>query len=205
MFNDFRLIVGLGNPGPRFHTTRHNAGFLLVDRLIDKWSAKLIESNQLYSLWEAISGDVRLQLMKPMTYMNLSGNALLSYPRFEDIDRDAILVAYDDVALPVGRIRVRPKGTAGGQRGMQHIVDCLGTTAIPRLRIGIGAPGPAGPSRSDYVLGQFGREEWCHFQAGLEAAEDAAALWLTAPMDLVMNRFNVKDMPGDGATDNEPT
>lgn len=186
-----RLIVGLGNPGPTYSRTRHNAGFMLIDRLIDRWCAKPVPSARQFLLWQCVRDKARVFLMKPLTFMNLSGNAVAEFLQELPMDRDKMMIAYDDIALDLGQIRIRAKGSDGGQKGLRHIGEVLGTAALTRLRLGIG-PQPDNISRVDYVLMPFSDSEWIPFNhachRGCEAMED----WLKVSLQIVMSRYNAK-------------
>ena len=187
-----RLITGLGNPGRDYAGTRHNAGFLLVDRLIESLGAKEVRSPGHSVLWAAHVGDVQVFLMKPLTYMNLSGHAVISFLQEYPIPVSDILIAYDDVAIPVGALRLRPSGSAGGQKGIRHIMECLETDQVPRLRIGIDGPARQGRPLPDFVLEEFGSEEAPLIEDALTRAAEAATLWLREEITAVMAMFNAK-------------
>ena len=187
-----KLIVGLGNPGHNYVRTRHNAGFLLLDLLVERFDAKPSRDHSDYLLWTAEHAACRLFLMKPLTYMNLSGRALISFLSEVPIDLDCILVAYDDVALPLGTIRVKPSGSAGGQKGMKHIIETLESRELPRLRIGIGTEDTATYPLVDWVLGNFEENELPLIANALDRAADACLGWLEADVESLMARFNSK-------------
>lgn len=204
------MIVGLGNPGERFEGTRHNAGFLLVDRLMERFGPGKVEHHEHYFLFSATWREKRLYLMKPMTFMNLSGRAVMSFLRRRDIEPRRLLVAFDDVALPLGSIRIRPRGSSGGQKGMRHMIETLGTAEIPRLRIGIRprndpaeVAGNPHESLTELVLGGFSEEERPIIGGALEHAADAACMWLTEDFATVMSGFNTRGDP-DPSIDRGP-
>lgn len=154
-----KLICGLGNPGAKYNGTRHNVGFMLVDALADgasfseKWEAALCEIS--------LNGEKTL-LMKPLTYMNLSGKALAKVCQFYKIPLEDMTVVYDDIDLPLGELRFREQGSAGTHNGMKSVIECLGTQAVPRLRIGIESRGTTAPEQMalhDFVLAPFLEEE----------------------------------------------
>ncbi len=187
----FRLIVGLGNPGAKFAGTRHNAGFLLLDRLIDRWLATPREGGGNFLLWSAPGPSCEtVFLMKPTTYMNLSGDAVSAFMARHDLAPEHLLVAYDDVALPVGRIRLRANGSAGGQKGIAHIMAMLGHEEVPRLRLGIDSVLRQGRPLPDFVLETFADEEAQLVSAALDRAEEAVNCWLAEGMAPAMARFN---------------
>ena len=182
-----KLIVGLGNPGPHYTGTRHNTGFDVVDVLAGRWNIRM--ATEKFHAWFG-DGDVRgerVVLLKPTTYMNRSGLAVLAAGRFYKIDLEQLLVISDDSALPVGRLRMRARGSAGGHNGLQDIIDRLGDDAWCRLRIGIGEP--IGMS-ARYVLNRFGEEEKVTMQRATQRAADAVECWIEEGADLTMTRFN---------------
>ena len=147
------LIVGLGNPGAKYENTRHNMGFRAVELLAEEKGVKLnkVKFKSAYSIFE-FSG-ARCLVMKPQTYMNLSGEAVGEAARFYKIPADRVLVIYDDVSLPVGKLRIRPSGSAGGHNGIKSIIAHLGTQEFPRIKIGTGAPAGGGDEMVDWVIG----------------------------------------------------
>ncbi len=187
-----RLIVGLGNPGRDYAETRHNAGFLLVDHLIERFGAQEERGESTYLLWSARRAGRRVFLMKPVTYMNRSGLALVSFLQRFPLRPLSILVIFDDVALPLGLIRIKPSGSAGGQKGMGHIIRTLETSDIPRLRIGIDSQFRNGLPLPDFVLSPFHPEEEPLAREALARAAAAAELWLCSEMTTLMARFNTK-------------
>ncbi|MFI5346263.1 MAG: aminoacyl-tRNA hydrolase [Elusimicrobiota bacterium] len=180
-----RLVVGLGNPGSEYERTRHNVGFRLVDRLVGGadpfW--KDFKGLGVVSKW----GDV--WVAKPMTYMNESGQFVRQFADYHNIPVGDILAVYDELALPLGKVRLRKKGSAGGQKGMKSIINHFGTEEVSRLRIGIG-PQPERMDAADFVLGRFKPAEEKDLEDGLARAEDAARTVLENGMDVAMNRFN---------------
>ena len=147
------LVVGLGNPGERYEDTRHNVGFLTIDALAERKQVPVqrLKYRALTHLVEL--GGVKVLLMKPVTYMNLSGEAVGEAARFYKIPADRVLVIYDDVSLPVGKLRIRPSGSAGGHNGIKSIIAHLGTQEFPRIKIGTGAPAGGGDEMVDWVIG----------------------------------------------------
>lgn len=188
-----KLIAGLGNPGKEYENTRHNSGFMAVDLLAEKcgvfsWSEK----------WNALVANVRIGgqavlLMKPLTYMNNSGSAVSQAVHFYQIEPEDILVLHDDMDLPAGSVRIRKKGSSGGQKGMKSILNALGTTDIARIRIGVGhsARGEHGDV-PDWVLSPVPKAEQEIYRTALQASADAAYAWVSEPLDLVMSRYNIK-------------
>ncbi len=183
-----KLVVGLGNPGSRYANTRHNVGFMVLDRLARRCNVDINKKqcNALTGLG-TMAGH-RVCLAKPQTYMNLSGEAVSCLARFYKVSPKDMLVIYDDRDLPVGRIRLREKGSAGGHRGLQSIIGMLGTSDIPRLRIGIGRPEEM--EAVDHVLGRFSAEERPLIEEALERSLEAVEVALAEGMEAAMNKFN---------------
>ena len=183
-----KIITGLGNPGPQYAETRHNIGFLVVDMLAEMF--KLEFRPKFQGLWADgnIEG-VRVMLLKPMTYMNLSGRSLRELVSFYKIQEEDILIAYDDMDLPLGKIRFRNRGSAGGHNGMKSVLRELETDNFWRLKIGVGRPSaewdPAG-----YVLAPFTAEEEPTLEEVLERVEKAVLLWLKGEVVQAMNVYN---------------
>lgn len=192
------LIVGLGNPGARYAGTRHNAGFLLVDHLVSCFRAEPSDDEGNYLLWKGLGPDGEtVYLMKPLTYMNLSGDALARFLSHTPVELNDVLIAYDDISLPVGRMRLRGRGSAGGQKGIKHIIETLGTSDVPRLRIGIDSPLRAGRPLPDFVLEEFAEEETDMVKAVLDLAQQATVFWVQSGMQQAMARFNGNPSHGE--------
>lgn len=184
-----KCIVGLGNPGWKYRKTRHNVGFMVIDELAKRFQTKLSEKKFKgeYAI-ERINGE-GLILVKPQTFMNLSGECLRPLVDYYGIDPDHTLVIYDDLDLPTGRIRLRKKGGHGGHNGVRSVIDHLGTKDFKRLRIGIGRP--KGPMPIvNYVLQKFDRAEQEEAKLGILTGADAAEAWLRESFDDLMNRYN---------------
>lgn len=182
-----RLVVGLGNPGPEYEGTRHNVGFDLVDRLARERGLKWEKAHKFRAkIATAKDGVV---FAKPLTYMNLSGNAVARLMRHHRLGPDRLLVLYDDTALPPGGLRFRPGGSAGGHNGIKSLLGSLGTEAFPRLRIGIG-PAPDNGDLVEHVLGRFTDEERAEMEKVLEIAAEGVNCALSAGLDAAMNRYN---------------
>ena len=181
----FRLLVGLGNPGREYAGTRHNVGFMIADRLAAKGRAEF-RTERGWKAAVAKTGD--LLLCKPQTYMNLSGESVRAVSDFYKIAPAEVLVVLDDTALPLGRLRLRPDGSAGGHNGLQSVIEHLGTPAVPRLRVGIGAAEPGGAV--EHVLGRFSLEEQPVLGQSLDRAEAAIACALERGLQAAMNAFN---------------
>jgi len=185
-----RLIAGLGNPGPEYEHTRHNIGFLVVDRLAAHFELRWKKSTKQDALL-AKSGD--LILVKPMTYMNRSGEPLAKLARSFNIDAREILVVLDDLALPLGRLRLRAGGGPGGHNGLESIIVRFGTEDIPRLRIGIGAAPREGSV--DYVLSRFFEEEKPLVRSTIDRAAEAVKCAIDNGLVSTMNTFNKTEEP----------
>ena len=183
------LIVGLGNPGEKYANTRHNMGFLTVDLLAEKAGVKLnkVKFKSAYNLLEL--GGARCLVLKPQTYMNLSGEAVREAAQFYKIPADHVLVIYDDISLPVGKLRVRPNGSAGGHNGIKNIIAHLGTQDFPRIKIGVGAPGDSG-DMIDWVIGAPSQAERKVLLEMFEKAIEAAACIIENGTQKAMNAFN---------------
>jgi len=180
-----RLVAGLGNPGPEYASTRHNVGFLVVDRLAEQFGSTWERSTK----WDAVVtkyGEVFL--LKPMSFMNRSGHPLFAVAQFYKIDPAEILVVLDDFALPLGRLRLRAGGSPGGHNGLESIIAQLGTEEIPRLRIGIGAAPSAGSV--DYVLSRFFEEEKPLVRSTIDRAAEAVKCAIDNGLVSAMNTFN---------------
>lgn len=187
--NGLKLIVGLGNPGKQYAKTRHNVGFDVIDELSERFSIPLDQAKLkgLYGIG-FIKGE-KVLLLKPMTYMNLSGESIRAVIDYYQMDLDDLLVIYDDLDLPVGKIRLRQKGSAGGHNGIKSTIAHLGQQQFNRIRIGIDRP-KNGMSVPDYVLGRFFSEEQIEIQTAVKKSADACEAWLNKPFLQVMNEFN---------------
>ncbi len=184
-----RILAALGNPGPEYAGTRHNLGFMLADRLAS-------EAGSVWRGWkgegecaEAVLGGIKVWLFKPMTYMNNSGLPLRRFAEMKGAALSGLLVCYDELALPFGSLRVRPDGSSGGHKGLASILNHLGTQEIARLRMGIG-PRPERRDASDFVLGNFSKEERLVLPAFLDRAAAAAAEVFCGGVEKAMNAFN---------------
>lgn len=184
-----KLIVGLGNPGKQYENTRHNIGFEVIDELSDRFSIPLNQSKfkGLYGI--GFHQGEKVILLKPLTYMNLSGESIRAVCDYYQIDIENIVIIYDDLDLPVGKIRLRQKGSAGGHNGIKSTVAHLGTQEFNRIRIGIDRP-KNGMKVPDYVLGRFHDEERPLTQEAVKKSAAACEAWLEKPFLQVMNEFN---------------
>lgn len=184
------LLVGLGNPGSKYESTRHNMGFLAVDGLARR---KGFRFNKLrFRAWTAewmVNGE-KVLVMKPQTYMNLSGESVGAAARFYKIPAEHILVVSDDIDLPVGKLRLRSAGSAGGHNGLKNIIQHLGSERFPRIKVGVGSPKQAGYEVVDWVIGMPMGEEQKVLLEALDRAAQAIPAVITQGMDRAMNRFN---------------
>jgi len=183
------LLIGLGNPGREYLDTRHNVGFMLIDRLIVRLNARGLKVQSKAVVTNAMYEDRKLILAKPQTYMNLSGQSAQGLLSFYKLPVENMLIAHDDLDIPFGTIRIRPKGGPGGQGGMASTIEQLGTKDFPRLRIGIGRP----PGRMDpaaYVLQNFSREEMKVLSEIVDRAADAALTFVLEGLNKAMNKYN---------------
>ena len=183
------LLIGLGNPGREYRDTRHNVGFMLIDRLAVRLDARGMKVQSKAIITTATYLERKLILAKPQTYMNLSGHSAQGLLNFYKIPIENMLIAHDDLDIPFGTIRIRPKGGPGGQRGMASTIEQLGTKDFPRLRIGISRP----PGRMDpaaYVLQDFSREDMKILSDVLDRAADAALDFVVDGVNKVMNKYN---------------
>lgn len=183
------LLIGLGNPGREFRDNRHNFGFMLIDRLIVRLNARGMKVQSKAIVTTATYEERKLILAKPQTYMNLSGQSIQGLAHFYKVPIENILVAYDDLDLPFGTIRLRPGGGAGGQKGFASAIEKLGTKDVARLRLGIGRP----PGRMDpaaYVLQDFSRDEMKILSELLDRAADAALTFVVDGLNKAMNEYN---------------
>lgn len=191
------LLVGLGNPGPRYRGTYHNVGFDVVDEIARRHAAQFgaAPADALVARVRRPGGDVLLA--KPLTFMNLSGRAVGDLQRFYKVDPEALLVVTDDVNLVSGRLRLRARGSAGGHNGLKSIIGSLGTDAFPRLRVGVGRGDPR-RDLSDHVLARVPAEERDALRAAVELAADAAECFVEAGILEAMNRFNAGPKTTEG-------
>lgn len=185
------LIVGLGNPGREYENTRHNAGFDALDALAEKLGTEVKEKKHRGLCGKGMIGIEKVILLKPQTYMNLSGESVRAAADFYKIDNEHMIVLYDDIDLDVGKLRVRAKGSAGGHNGIKNIIAHMGTQEFPRVRIGVGAK-PDRMDLADHVLGRFPQVERPVMEDAFEEAAEAAIAIVEDGIDAAMNRFNRK-------------
>ncbi len=184
------LVAGLGNPGREYENTRHNAGFVAADMLADKFNMSFSKSK-----FDALYGDCviageRVLVVKPQTYMNLSGNAVQKLASFYKIPAEKLIVMHDDVSLDVGKIRIRRKGSAGGQKGLANIIQMMGTEEIPRIKIGVGGKPHPDYDMKDWVLGKIPQEQQADFKTACENAVKAVEEIIARGIDSAMNKYS---------------
>ena len=184
------LVVFLGNPGPRYEGTRHNAGFMTADAFA---KAHRVEINR--ARFRALTGvcelgEEKVLLMKPQTYMNLSGEAVQQAVRFYKIPPQHVLVVSDEIALPIGKLRVRAKGSAGGHNGLKSIIACLGTEEFPRIRLGVGAPPHPDYDMADWVLSSFKNQDAADMEKAAARAAEAVECYILHGPERTMNLYN---------------
>ncbi|MDW0114684.1 aminoacyl-tRNA hydrolase [Sporosarcina saromensis] len=184
-----KMIIGLGNPGKQYEMTRHNVGFHVIDELAKQMDAPAMQLkfNGAYTIIHRPEGKVLL--VKPLTYMNLSGECVAPLMDYYDIHPDEIVVIYDDLDLAPGKLRLRQKGSAGGHNGMKSLIAHLGTDTFNRIRIGVGRP-TGGMKVSDYVLSSFSKEEQPLLDEMVKKSASACLDWLKSPFLDVMNHYN---------------
>ena len=200
-----KILIGLGNPGRDYVGTRHNVGFELIDQLASRmgWIGSAEQFNTMArNKFDALTldgtvslasgGSEKLLLVKPMTYMNLSGRTVLAAMSFYQLTPADVLVVLDDIALPSGKIRIRPGGSSGGHNGLKDIEQVLGTSQYPRLRIGVDAPPPRVPQK-DYVLGKFTPDQRSRIDPALGRAAGAVVTWIDKGIEMAMSQFNAEE------------
>lgn len=186
------MIVGLGNPGSQYDRTRHNVGFRTVDLIANQLGVKIDKAKYKSLIAIAPLGEEKILLVKPQTFMNLSGQAVLWASQFYKIPAERIIILSDDISLPVGRIRVRAEGSAGGHNGLKSIITDLGTQAFPRVRIGVGEKPHPDYDLADWVLSNFSAQEETALAPALENASQAALTLLREGVQSAASKFNGK-------------
>ena len=184
------LIVFLGNPGPRYEMTRHNAGFMAADAMAREKNLSINKSRFKALTATCDVGGESVLLMKPQTFMNLSGDAVSQAVKFYKIPPEHVIVVSDEISLPIGKLRIRTKGSAGGHNGLKDIIAKLGTDAFPRIRIGVGAPPHPDYDMADWVLSSFKNQDAEDMLAAAARAAEAAQCYISQGADRAMNRFN---------------
>ena len=187
-----KVIVGLGNPGRQYENTRHNIGFITIDRIAEKLGIRMNRSKFRSTVGEGMTGSGKVLLAKPETYMNDSGLAVHDIMDFYKIGPEDLIVVYDDFDIPEGSVRIRPFGSAGTHNGMRSIVRLLGTDRFPRVRIGTGKTDMESRELVGFVLGGFSKDEVSIMENAVDLARDACICWLDNGIDLTMNRYNVR-------------
>ena len=186
------LVVGLGNPGKQYEATRHNMGFDTIDHLVEDYNVPQggVKFNAMYG--KTMIGGEKVILMKPLSFMNLSGGPVREMANYFKIDPETeLIVIYDDIDLDPGQLRIRKKGSAGGHNGIKHIIQQLGTQNFVRIKVGVGAK-PKGWDLADHVLGRFDKEDRALIEEAQERACKAVELILTDSVDAAMNEYNKK-------------
>jgi PTH1 family peptidyl-tRNA hydrolase len=184
-----KLVVGLGNPGRKYHQTRHNVGFDVVARLAEQHSVGRVQSKFHGEMTDFQAAGDKVLLLRPLTYMNRSGTSVQAACDFFKLPLDRLLVVCDDFNLPLGKLRFRPHGSAGGQKGLQHIIRQLGSDQFARLRVGIGPP-PEGWNVADYVLSRFHQEEREVVATTIQRAARGVLDWVEHDVSFCMNQYN---------------
>lgn len=184
------LIVGLGNPGKEYEKTRHNAGFMALDKIADKFGAGSVKTKNKAQIMDCRIAGKRVLLVKPQTYMNLSGEAVGPISRYYKVAKENVFVIFDDISLPVGGIRLRKKGSAGGHNGIKSLISHLGSEDFPRLKIGVGAKPHPDADLKNHVLGGIPKEQLSDFEKALDNAVLATEEMLKNGIESAMNKFN---------------
>lgn len=185
------LIVGLGNPTNQYAGTRHNIGFSVITQIADANNINMNEKAHKAICGKGYIGGQKVLLMKPQTYMNLSGEAVRSAMDFYKLEKEELIVIYDDISLDVGQLRIRKKGSAGGHNGIKNIIAHLNTDEFMRIKVGVGNK-PEGWDLADYVLGRFPEEELLSVREAVRLASDACECMLVEGIDTAMNQYNKK-------------
>jgi len=194
-----KMIVGLGNPGRKYETTRHNVGFIVVDEIAKQLNITNYQNKFNAHIATAEYKGEKILLVKPQTYMNLSGEAVLNLAQYYKIDTQDVLVINDDMDLPVGTIRIRSFGGAAGQKGLKNIIDLLKTNKVPRIRIGIDKNPQI--EAADYVLGKFEKETIPFVKDTIIRAKEAALMIVSVDVETAMNAYNMKINGNNTTTD----
>ncbi len=186
------IIAGLGNPTREYENTRHNIGFMTIDMLAEKYDISVTTCKHKALIGKGVINGVKAVLVKPLTYMNLSGEAIREIVDYYKVDATSeLIVIYDDISLDVGQLRIRKKGSAGGHNGIKNIIANLGHDTFMRIKIGVGEK-PKGYDLVDYVLGHFAGEELTVIRESIEKADGALQLMLEGRVDAAMNEYNTK-------------
>lgn len=183
------VIVGLGNPGKKYENTRHNVGFCTIDYLSAKYAIKVNRLKHKALIGDGVIEGERVLLVKPQTFMNLSGESINEIAEWYKLPMDSLVVIYDDVDLPAGTIRIRPKGSSGTHNGMKSVIYQLQSDEFPRIRIGIGKA-PEEWDLADYVLSRFSGEEGAEIAGSIQRAAEAAVMIVKSGVEAAMNAYN---------------
>ncbi len=183
------IIVGLGNPGKDYEMTRHNVGFRVIDKLADEYNIDVREKKHKGLIGKGVVDGNKVVLVKPQTYMNLSGECVREVMDYYKEEPENVIVVYDDISLDVAKLRVRPKGSAGGHNGIKSLIAHLGTDVFPRVKFGVGDK-PKGRDLADYVLGHFSKEENIEIEDRLKTACDAIVCIMNEDCASAMNKYN---------------
>lgn len=193
-----KILMGLGNPGPRYEGTRHNVGFAIADRLVQRLRTTYSVGYRCV-LARGRAGDTTVIIVKPMTYMNRSGEIVTFLMREYGTSPDDLLVVFDDMSLPIGRLRLRAGGSSGGHNGVKSVIECLGTDAFPRLRVGIGLPSASCKNgATEHVLSRFTKSETAIVSQVEDLAVDAALTFVSDGIEAAMSMFNSKCISREG-------
>ena len=189
------IIAGLGNPTKEYENTRHNIGFMAIDALAEKYNISVMECKHKALIGKGMINGNKVVLVKPLTYMNLSGEAIRSVIDYYKVDEtQELIVIYDDISLDVGQLRIRKKGSAGGHNGIKNIIANLGTQNFPRIKVGVGEK-PKKYDLADYVLSHFSKAERELMEEGYQKAVKAVEMLLDGEMEAAMNEYNRKVKP----------
>ena len=183
------IIVGLGNPGKKYEHTRHNAGFDVLDILAEEYDIKIDKIKHKALIGEGRIGSEKVVLVKPQTYMNLSGESVQSVFQFYKVDMDHLSVVYEDIGLDIGKLRIRKKGSAGSHNGMKSIIKCLGSQDFTRIRVGVSKPEP-NRDLADFVLSRVPKDQSDDMRSGLEKAVKTVEEIIRTDIDMAMNKYN---------------
>ena len=186
------VIVGLGNPDKKYEHTRHNIGFDVIDALADKYNISVTDKKHKALCGSGVIEGMKVLLVKPQTYMNLSGESVAELVNYYKLDPESeLIVVFDDISLEPGNIRIRKKGSAGGHNGIKNIIANLGSSVFPRIKVGVGEK-PKGYDLADYVLGKFSKEDRVLMEEGYDLACEASALIMQGAIDQALNEYNQK-------------
>lgn len=183
------IIMGLGNPGKKYENTRHNAGFDVIDELAKRLNVSVDKIKHKALIGEARIGTEKVILVKPQTYMNLSGETAISISQFYKMDLDKLIVVYDDIDLDIGKLRIRKKGSAGSHNGMKSIIKCLGSQDFPRVRVGVSKPEPE-RDLADFVLSRVPKDRQNDMDLAIEKAASTVEEIIRSGLDVAMNKYN---------------